>query len=281
MKILFRKLALVSLVSVIALAAGACSNDDDQEPVTPIGGNPDAPPSHGTDRVGLILFQWAQGRVDATALFSGSATAGQSDPCVISQVGPCSISVCPHPPDDAPDALLATAGTLTVTGGSTTIQMEPSTFLDNQYDVTQGNLATFTAGATVSVSSSGGEVPAFGAHSAKMPVDIQVTPLPELIDFTQDLDVAWSGGGADGMVVVELLSDDDVHTGSLSCSFAPTAHHGTVPAAALAVMPACGIPGTACAWIVSPKDNASFTAGDFAIDFRVTAGGMAGMYSNP
>ena len=56
------------------------------------------------------------------------------------------------------------------------------------------------------------------------------------MDRTQDLLIVWSGGAA-GTVEVDLSAQSNM---SLSCRFAGDGHTGTIPSAALSLLPAGG-----------------------------------------
>jgi hypothetical protein len=172
---------------------------------------------------------------------------------------------------------LASAGVITVTGGSMTITLPDPT--SGRYAPYQNAMATFFAGGeTLTVSASGGAVPAF-ATMVTTPGKVTVTaPTPTVmgiqssltIERTRDLAFSWMGGGA-GNVMISISADASVGPGGgltqAVCTFVATAGNGAIPAQALASFPMNG----SGSFTVTTINSAMVTAGAWHIDVVATS----------
>jgi len=266
---------LALLIAVVA----ACSSSDrksagSSDAGTVASSDAGATPPPPAPPTGTILVDWRGGQIAATAFFSDAAPT--ADPCERTTVGPCQIVSCPGA-GHTPDRTLASAGTLTVSGGSAPVVLQPSQLLSGQYEIVSGDDASFEDGASVGASATGDRVPAFTAPAIPVPEAIVVSGDRPSIDFSKDFPVAWVDGGPHGNVVVEIVTDGGDRNVHLSCTFDATAHQAIVPAAALAHLPDCPS-GQECLWLVQPKSTVHFTAGDYGIDFTVVADGATGQF---
>jgi hypothetical protein len=194
-----------------------------------------------------------------TALAAGdlSAEFEAASACPTTTIGPCVLSSC-----GIPTATAESAGTITVTGALVPASISPAA------DKTYTALMTqplFSGGETLTVTAAGADVPAF-THTLVAPAKITITSPAKpasaspylMIDRSAGFSVAWTGGGA-STVQIALLGG----TGSnldLSCHFPASAGSATIPASALAMLPA-GTGGFAMAAIATD----SLVAGDYAI----------------
>jgi hypothetical protein len=156
--------------------------------------------------------------------------------------------------------------------------MDPDTDGSYGYEPPPSGPVHFAAGATVSVSAGGADVPAFHGATAVLPADIVPGADYSSIDRSRDLAITWTGGGPGGGVVFFASTDDATTIGQLTCSFAPSAHRGTISAAALQAIPACGPDSDTCLWSMTSQANTPITAGDFAIEFSVRGNGRFGAW---
>ena len=265
-------------------AAAACGETHDRGAIQPgndagAGNGSDGPGSSGGggggggdsahNKPGLILLQMSTD-IAAGAVFAAAPIAG----CTISQIGPCAVRRCDQPPDEP--GPLATAGRITISDGRASFTMDPDDDRSYGYAPPAGEEVRFPSGATVSAAAAGGDVPAFHGVTAMLADELIADDDYSVIDRTADLVVGWTGGGPAGAVVFFTETDDATTTGELSCSFAPTAGTGTIPAAAFQAVPRCADDSTICLWSLTPETTTHFVDGDFAIDFTVRAGGAAG-----
>jgi hypothetical protein len=99
----------------------------------------------------------------------------------------------------------------------------------------------FSGGDTITVAGMGGaDLPAFAAQSVIAPNAIVLSGpacagVDCNLDRTQDLAIAWTGGGA-GKVRASFETVGSTATGSVFCTFDAAVGMGTVPSAALAVL---------------------------------------------
>jgi hypothetical protein len=261
---------LLSL-TIAALAACADSHDSGRLGTAPPPGDggSGSEPGGGT-KPGLIEVQASSTLTAAGAVFAAVPVPG----CTTTQVGPCSVQRCDNPGDV--QGPLASAGRITISDGHMNLTMDPDDDRSYGYAPPATGGAAFAAGATLSVSAAGDDVPAFAGKAAVLPRPLVAKADYSAIDVSVDLVVAWTGGGPGGRVVFFSETDDPVTIGELNCSFDPAAATGTIPAAALQLLPRCNLDSQACIWSLTSSATTHFVAGDFAIDFTVHGGGAAG-----
>jgi hypothetical protein len=217
------------------------------------GGSLDGGSDAGPLLTGSISFIQVAGTFSFYAIFqpAPSSTAG----CTASTSGACTLTVCPSAPMPQPGA---NAGTISFSGGSIPAG---AALPGPSYEYsTSGSLAA--QGDTLSVSATGGTVPAFGPQSVVVPAAITLTAPtvgnPTLIPTSSDLAVAWTGGQNGATMAFGGGSNDG--TTRFECTWTATAGQGTVPQAILAGL--TGMSGQ-IGWEQYP--TVTFTAGAYTI----------------
>jgi hypothetical protein len=129
------------------------------------------------------------------------------------------------------------AGTLTISGGNLGGGTAVTPDSTNAYNYTATG-SMFSAGQTLSVSASGGTVPAFGPESVVAPSSIVITaPAASggtyTIPTSADLSVVWTGGQAGSQVLFEGTSTSNPPS-YFTCTWDGATGRGTVPQAVLA-----------------------------------------------
>jgi hypothetical protein len=153
--------------------------------------------------------------------------------CVATTVGGCLLRDCP-PGDLAVAALTPDVGTIHVVAPMGDVMVTPQsngTYLP----LTVPNPLWTVAGASVTVSGSGADFPAFSTMLVAPTAVTVVNPLAGAFDVPRNSDfaVSWTGGSA-GHVTVEI----DGAQKRLSCEFAVAAGNASLPAAGLTALPA-------------------------------------------
>jgi hypothetical protein len=244
-----RILALVPL-----LACGGPAGGGDDEPGT----TPDAPrPEH----VGFISIQsYDAMNIPGQPLLGGTASAGffmNAAFCTtIQTMDECSVQQCNFtgtPPQ-------VSAGAITITGAMQPITLAP--MANNVYPTFTVMAALFRGGESLTVAAAGAEVPAF-SHSLVVPAKATITSPVEpstflTVDRSRDFAVAWTGGGG-GQLQVAL--DGPGASQRLVCRFEASAGSGTIPASALALVPA-GQGG----FSMAATEITEVIAGDWAVE---------------
>jgi len=253
-----RKLALALFLTPLSLLGcgadatvpfkgGDGGNAGDSGTGTDSGGTNDSGTTTPTKGGGVYLTSYAY-TVANTPVAGMSASAGfyssygsASGSCTTTTDGACTISVCTTGGGDAGGAAVAaSAGTIQVTGGSKPVQLVPS---GTTYTAVTGQTTLWSGGEQLEAVGGGAEVPAFDLKvTAPGYVTVTTPTWPAAggkvpITRAQPFAVAWTGGGA-GNVVVGISGIAGAQSTSLSCSFAPSGGSGTVPASALAKLPA-------------------------------------------
>jgi hypothetical protein len=226
----------LGLVLVLLSACGGGSGDDGADDGDDGDDGPDAlvPAPENTGFVSASSSFFVSG---TTTVRAGSISAtfrlASSLVCTEEVVGDCFIYMCPTNP---PPPTYQSAGTITVTGAALPATLMP--LGDDTYDVVSTTTQTmFDGGETITASGTGGDVPAFSV-SVTAPSRVTLTapakPAGSLaINRGQDFQASWTGGGA-GLVFLYFSA-----TGiTMSCGYPASGGTATVPAGALAMIPA-------------------------------------------
>jgi hypothetical protein len=219
--------------------------------------------------------------------FSSTAQSANGIVCTASTIGDCLVSACTL--SDAPDAgappsaTALDAGMITVTGAGASKAVLTFGAI-SAYTTQQGYAAVssetqfFSGGDTITVVGAGGaDLPAFAAQSVVAPSEIVLSApvcagLACDVDRTQDLAVAWTGGGA-GKVKAAFETVGSTSTGSVFCTFDAASGMGTVPKAALAVLGDTRDGSTTGVEIFESLSEMTFTVGGIPTTFSVQNSG--------
>jgi hypothetical protein len=153
-------------------------------------------------------------------------------------MGGCTLLTCQQAPSFGDDA-----GTLTISGGSIPV----ATTVANQGNGAYSYSAIgpdFAAGTTLTVSGTGGMVPAFGSQSVTAPPFVTLTaPMVDdagtsTVSTSADLVVTWSGGVSGATMSLQLGAD--LTFSSITCMWDASLGQGTVPQALLGSMAGAG-----------------------------------------
>lgn len=143
------------------------------------------------------------------------------------------------------------------------------------YGAFLGDAPLFDGGQTITASSAGGELPAWGEQSVETPGEIAVTA-PDcsaddcVLDRSGDLEVTWTGGGAGDVEVSVSTTDNETAAVVVYCTFEATAHQGTVPAAAMAQLQQSDRETVFGQFLVAPTSAITFPVADWNVRFSVT-----------
>jgi hypothetical protein len=214
----------------------------------------------------------------------------QSSPyCKVSTLGACKVYECSFPADggtvDAGSEAPLSAGTLSVTGTEVDggVSLMPS---DGGLYEFSTNSRLWADGALLTVSASGGTVPAF-SQSITAPgaatVSAPACPQADCGSFsrTADVSVAWTGGGSVQANVSSSLfpGSSGQMTGTLmtaTCTF--TSSPGAIPAAVIAKAGAHSA-GFSNFLSVFPATEIDFKAGDYPVTLTAQGGtGVSGSF---
>jgi hypothetical protein len=221
--------------------------------------------------------------IDSQKFQSGGTTYGQGsvtagffheglDPylgCAKKSFGSCTVRfdckpILTSPPDDLGIQPYASAGKITVTGlsGVTTLPVE-LTVMDmgmfaGQYTTLQQYTPIFAGGDGLTVTAAGGEVPAFSSQLTAPSSPTLTSPsgnsqIP--VSRSQDLPFAWSGGGSGQLRLQIQVMPAMGSPSGLDCSWPVGDGSGTIPAAALQMMPKGNGQGTLTVLSLSLKHN--------------------------
>ncbi|HTL35583.1 MAG TPA: hypothetical protein VL326_20785 [Kofleriaceae bacterium] len=215
------------LVCLLALAA--CAGDDDSG-----GGN--GPPPPNTGFVAISSYRATQ---SSTPIVGGGASASFTmntnvNACTDTMVAGCDVYVCQAP---GPTTYVS-GGTVTITGLTQAVTMMPAS--DKMYAPVSSQQALYTGGETITVNATGADAPAF-TLSLTAPARASITAPAKpssgglTIDRAHDFAVSWTGGG--GKVYLYISGPSGTNS-TISCGFDASAGTGTIPAAALMMVPA-------------------------------------------
>jgi hypothetical protein len=214
-------------------------------------------PAANSGYVSVTAFRAAQlGGVQGGYAYAGFSNGS----CTSVTQGPCQVQTCAANPSQV------SAGAVSVTGTNLAVMLQPQA--NGMYSsVTASPTQLFNEGATLTVNAAGGVVPAFNG-SLTAPSRVLITTPAQgagtiSVDRTKGFTVAWSGSSA-GDVVVYL--DGGAGRGTqLTCQFAASGGTGTIPAAALQLLPA-GSGG----YSMSTETSSTVRAGDWAVQLSAT-----------
>ena len=189
--------------------------------------------------------------------------------CVVVTEGPCVVTSC-TPSDGGVASPAPTAGVIDVAGGVEPVQLTPGG--DGKYTAVQGTKSLFDGGEVLTYTAAGADVPAF-QDTVKAPEQITVSlpapvtpPAKLVVSHSSDLKMAWTGGGQSPVKVMIAVGST-----SLGCTFDVASGAGSIPAAALAHLPA----GTG-GFSLSTQTLKAIQAGAFTVDLSAS---MIGTYA--
>ena len=195
----------------------------------------------------------------------------QSPACVLSYTSHCVASDCTIQSADAGSppntSTLVSGGTLTITGGTTPLSIMP---MNGYYQMGSSTQALFSGGETLTVANSGAVAPASSTTLVAPSPPTVTTPMAVAgmtytITRSNGFDLAWSGGGpGDVSILIQTNASSTqpgTKFGSVRCTFSVGDGHGTVPAAALAVLPT----GPA-SFLLNVIDTASINVNDWLMN---------------
>jgi hypothetical protein len=171
------------------------------------------------------------------------------------------------------------AGTITVTGAGASKAVLTFGAISAQttqqgYAGVSSQAQFFSGGDTITVVGGGGaDLPAFAAQTVIAPNDIVlIAPvcagLECDVDRTQNLSVAWTGGGA-GKVRAAFETVGSTSSGTVFCTFDAAIGMGTVPIAALAALGDTRDGSTTGVEIFGSLNETTFTVGGVPTTFSV------------
>jgi hypothetical protein len=154
----------------------------------------------------------------------------------------CNVITCPTAgsSEDAGPPVYVSAGSISITGGTTSLELTPSS--GETYQI-NGSGAFFNGGETLTVQATGGAVPPFAAQvTAPSQVTVfEPIPAPDEGSLTISRDVplsfGWSGSTA-GQVVVVAASSGPTSYVNLQCAFSPTGGGGAIPVGVMQMLQA-------------------------------------------
>jgi hypothetical protein len=221
--------AVFALFSLLACGSGGSSGSGADE-----GGSPasSAPQEEGLlTRPGQSAALVTVGTYTAEGIatdaldalfYEGPLDQGSGAQCEQRAMGSCFAFACTGP-DGAPSSLAATAGMLEITGGAKPIGVTPEDGEDYHYVTTNAWSATDP----LSLSFSGGDVPAFTASNLLPPASltlVQPVGSPKLT-AGQALMVQWTGTGGDQMWVAVSSAGFPAR---IDCLFSADSGSGTI-----------------------------------------------------
>ncbi|WP_394838593.1 hypothetical protein LVJ94_16985 [Pendulispora rubella] len=226
-------IGLSTTLAAIALAATACSSDDDVEaPPSTLGGITIASRERAAGQDWYYVSGWFR---------NGTQDSG----CTSHREGNCTISTCAPSAADAGVATLDSAGTLTVSGGllpAPGITLEPR---DDKSYFRQGLSKIWEPGQRIAIKSSGAQIPAFELSvtaPSNLVLEVPAVPhddAPMVIPRGTPLELRWSA--VPDKKSVAFYSPVDIPPGApsigASCEFEPSSTTATLPTSVLGLFP--------------------------------------------
>lgn len=216
------------------------------------------PVDGGTARYGVVAITEDSVGIPANAsvvAFFAELTRAPRPNCTSGTYGPCTTLSCvPIDGGLIPDVIVSHgAGTVTITGtaqdGGTVVF--PWNNATNSYSypfITYRDTHLFNSGDVLTMSAAGGEVPAFSGNVVA-PGTLTLTspdsqtclpgfPASCTLDRSSPLTVTWSGGVSGTAIVMLEVNTDRYTPNQVSCTVPAATGSLTIPAAALATLPA-------------------------------------------
>ena len=196
-------------------------------------------------------------------------------PCVLTNTTYCQAAACTVPSADAgspaPTYSLVSGGTVTVGGGAMPVTLTPMAGTTGYYPpVPSTTQPLFTGGETLTLANSGATAPASSTMVVAPSPPTVTTPSGTSYTITRSagFTLAWTGGGP-GNVSFAIASAFPTNPGdpygSVRCSFPVADGQATIPASALAALPA----GNAF-FQISVVNTVSSTVNDWVINASAT-----------
>jgi hypothetical protein len=192
--------------------------------------------------------------------YAGFFQSATTQACTITTSGSCAVYSCPG---GQPQPTGVSAGTLTISGGSIPAGTTISPDTTNSYTY-QSSGTLYSAGQTLTVSATGGTVPAFGPESVVAPgLPTLVAPPASTGGYTistaADLGVQWLGGVAGATIIFEGTASNSATY--FTCEWPASDGKGDVPQAVL--KPLAGQTGGFL--IYGQYTATTFTAGQYTV----------------
>jgi len=244
-------------------------------------------PTPAPSNTGVLIFVNSGGGLGAsgaTSFYAEFDLGMRGEACETRQAGACVYQTCPAPFFGIPGLPAGplgdtvSAGTLTLAGGElggvvlTAMGGVYGFGQDTLNPPGQGPLTFFIPGDTLTVSASGGVVPAFTAAPVTVPQSgTLVTPELEsdnknvfyAVSTSEDLVVQWSGGEPGAQFLLQGAGNGNA---SFLCTWDATLGQGVVPQSVFAPFKGVGLNGT-LVWY--QQRLSTFTAGEFAMEESV------------
>ena len=200
--------------------------------------------------------------------------------CTAVVLGDCTARDCGSAIRGSVSETYQSAGTLAVKGPSIDVQLEAKADPLLQYGSSLSGLAQWAGGESLTVTTTGAEVPAFAGEAITAPSFVSLTapscPMSDCGTIPHDVPLLlrWSGG-TNGTVSLRLNGSSDGEPGkSVTCNFAASAGTGAVPAEMLSTLsdlaPRYG------SLSVSTHSSRVFNAGDYSVTLHAGTQGLVG-----
>jgi hypothetical protein len=284
-------LVAAAVAALLVAAVAACNGSKGTPEGEPDGGEPDdgivaAEAGEASDFYdagfepesgpsGYVFFAMnADGPGSLGAVFDGTPVAASR--CRLTTTyGACAVYTCPSA-GDADAGPTANAGTLTFAAPSLEAGVAVAADATGLYATATPD-ALFAPGDSLSVTASGGTVPAFGPQAVTAPGSIALTsPVTDggAVDVPtgSDLGFAWTGGSVDSVAI--LTASGETADGSLvvaRCSYVAITDEGVIPTQVLTAVK--GLAQGTLGW--AQANTATFDAGAWSITLLAGSYGSA------
>lgn len=216
---------LEAALTAVVFATAGCG----QSATTGPGGS-DAGGGALAPHYGQVLVTYEQMMNGAGGGLSAVLQQGNASACTSRSTDACSIFRCDISAGGAAPLTNLSAGTITITGGSTQGTLVPGS--DKSYSEASTGVVSFSTGATVGFRASGGDDIRSWVSSVLFPSPIRVTnPQSGIIDHTKGLALTWTGGSSMVLATIEESVPDRIVL--ISCLFDAAGGSGTIPPAAV------------------------------------------------